>query len=241
MRHDTGEVLYAKNSGEPQSIASVTKLMTAIVVMDQGLALNEQIRISEEDVDTLKNSRSRVPVGTTLSREELLLLALMSSENRAASALARTSVPGGLPRFIEAMNRKAQVLGMHNTRFRDPTGLNPGNISTASDLAKMAQAAYQHPLIRRMTTTPESEVYFPNRHLPMEYRNTNSLVRNQLMAVGLSKTGYIREAGRCLVMQANLADDPYLMVFLGSASHAGPAQDALKLERWLTYRRQQGG
>lgn len=237
MRHDTGEVLYAKNANEPHPIASVTKLMSAIVVLDQGLALEELVRVSEEDVDTLKNSSSRLPVGTALSREELLMLALMSSENRATSALARTSVPGGLPRFVAAMNRKAQSLGMQDSRFRDPTGLNPGNVSTAADLAKLAQAAYQYPLIRRITTTPEGEVYFSNRFLPTEYRNTNSLVRNQTMAIGLSKTGYIREAGRCLVMQANLADDPYLLIFLGSSARSGPAQDALRLERWLNHRR----
>lgn len=237
MRHDTGEILYAKNANEPHAIASVTKLMSAIVALEQGLDMQELVRVSEEDVDTLKNSSSRLPVGTALSREELLTLALMSSENRATSALARTSVPGGLPRFVAAMNRKAQSLGMHDTRFLDPTGLNPGNVSTAADLAKLAQAAYQYPVIRRITTTAESEVYFSNRFLPTEYRNTNSLVRNQLMAIGLSKTGYIREAGRCLVMQANLADDPYLLVFLGSPARSGPAQDALRLERWLSARR----
>ena len=225
-----GEALFQKNAGQIVPIASITKLMTAMVVLDGSPALQEPVRITDEDVDYLRGSRSRLHVGSVLSRESALLLALMSSENRAANALAR-HYPGGMPAFLAAMNIKAQALGMQDTHFEDPTGLTSNNVSTANDLAKMVAAAYKYPLIREFSPTAEATVDVGARE--MAYRNTNPLVRSAAWDVGLSKTGYISEAGKCLVMQARVADKPVVIVLLDSAGKLTRVGDANRIKRWM--------
>jgi len=225
-------IIYEKNSDARLPIASITKLMTAMVVLDAKLPLFEEVEVNEGDVDWLKSSRSRLPLGTTLTRHELLYLALVASENRAASALAR-SYPGGKPAFVAAMNRKAGSLGMIDTRFEDPTGLNPGNTSTAQDLLRMVRAAYEYPTIRQVTTTPQYTLALPREPGSLEYRNTNRLVRAQTWDIGLSKTGYINEAGRCLVMQAAIAERPLLIVLLNGDGRYTPFADVVRLREWL--------
>jgi D-alanyl-D-alanine endopeptidase (penicillin-binding protein 7) len=230
--HRSGEIVFRKNARQQRPIASVTKLMTAMVALDRKLPLDEVLTISGDDIDRVKNSRSRLRVGSRLSRRELLRLALMSSENRAASALARTD-PRGRAAFIRAMNEKARRLGMKSTHFVDSTGLRSANVSSAEDLVKMVRKAYRYPLIRQMTTTPSHEVFVRNRARPLQYINTNLLVRNRRWEIGLSKTGYIRESGRCLVMQATLFDEPFIIVLLNSAGKLTPVGDANRLKKWL--------
>jgi len=225
-----GDALYQKNASQVVPIASITKLMTAMVVLDGSPALQAPITITDDDVDYLRGSRSRLHVGSILSRESALLLALMSSENRAANALAR-HYPGGMPAFISAMNIKAQALGMRDTHFEDPTGLTSNNVSTANDLAKMVVAAHKYPLIREFSTTAEANVDVGGRE--MAYRNTNPLVRSASWDVGLSKTGYISEAGKCLVMQARVADKPVVIVLLDSAGKLTRVGDANRIKRWM--------
>ncbi len=225
-----GRALYQKNADSVVPIASITKLMTAMVVLDSVPDLNGMVTISDEDVDYLRGSRSRLHVGATMPRETALLLALMSSENRAAHALAR-HYPGGLTAFVAAMNAKARSLGMWNTRFDDPTGLMSSNVSTAHDLAKMVAAAHRYPLIREFSTTPEAEIEVGGRQLA--FRNTNPLVKNVAWDVGLSKTGYIHEAGKCLVMQARVADKPVVIVLLDSAGKLTRVGDANRIKRWM--------
>ena len=225
-----GEALYQKNADSIVPIASITKLMTAMVVLDSAPDLKGVITIADDDVDYLRGSRSRLHVGAAMPRETALLLALMSSENRAAHALAR-HYPGGLVAFIAAMNAKAQSLGMRHTRFDDPTGLMSSNVSTAHDLAKMVAAAHRYPLIREFSTTPEETVEIAGR--PLAFRNTNPLVKNAAWDVGLSKTGYISEAGKCLVMQARVADKPVVIVLLDSAGKLTRVGDANRIKRWM--------
>ena len=225
-----GIPLYQKNANQVQPIASITKLMTAMVVLDGSPSLSSSITISYDDVDMLKGSRSRLNVGSVITREYALLLALMSSENRAAHALAR-HYPGGLPAFLSAMNIKAQALGMRDTHFEDPTGLATGNVSTAADLAKMVRAAHRYPLIREFSTTSEAVVGIGGRDLA--YHNTNPLVKSTAWDVGLSKTGYIQEAGKCLVMQARVADKPVVIVLLDSAGKQTRVGDANRIKRWM--------
>lgn len=232
VNQNTGETLYAKSTNTPTPIASVTKLMTAMVMLDQHLPMDELISIGEGDVDTLKGTSSRLRLGTTLPRRDMLQLALMSSENRAASALARTS-PLGMASFVAAMNRKAAELGMANTRFADPTGLNSENVSTAEDLVKMVKAAYQYPEIRAASTSSEREVQVDGYRRPLEFRNTNILVRNGNWDIGLSKTGYINEAGKCLVMQAQIADQPLIIVLLDSWGKYTRIGDAQRIRKWM--------
>ena len=227
-----GGPLYQKNANVVVPIASITKLMTAMVVLDGMPDLKASITIADEDVDYLRGSRSRLHVGTDMSRETALLLALMSSENRAAHALAR-HYPGGLHAFIAAMNAKAQSLGMRDTRFEDPTGLTSNNVSTAYDLAKMVSAAYAYPLIREFSTTPEASVEVAGRQ--QEFHNTNPLVKNAAWQVGLSKTGYIQEAGKCLVMQARVAEKPVVIVLLDSAGKLTRVGDANRIKRWMEH------
>ncbi len=227
---NAGDALFQKNAASVVPIASITKLMTAMVVLDSAPNLQASVSISDEDIDTLRGSHSRLLVGSVMARETALLLALMSSENRASNALAR-HYPGGMPAFLAAMNLKAQALGMAHTRFEDPTGLTSSNVSTAHDLAKMVAAAYRYPLIREFSTTPGTTVEISGRE--MTYRNTNPLVKNPSWDVGLSKTGYIHEAGKCLVMQARVADKPVVIVLLDSAGKMTRVGDANRIKRWM--------
>jgi len=224
-------VLYAKNIDWVVPIASITKLMTALVVLDSGLPLDERITISKEDRDGLKGTRSRLAVGMTVTREDLLRLALMASENRAAAALAR-AYPGGTSAFVAAMNQKAVKLGMWHSRFVDGTGLSNGNVSNAQDLSRLVGAAHQHPLIREYTTDTQYTVRLANGR-KMQFSNSNRLVRNSGWDIGLSKTGYISEAGRCLVMQAQIAATPVIIVLLDSWGHLTRLADANRIKKWI--------
>lgn len=231
MDQDTNEVLVSKNSQAVLPIASITKLMTALVVAEAHLPLDETLTVTQEDVDTEKGSRSRLRVGTQLTREEMLHLALMASENRAAHALGR-HYPGGLTAFVEAMNAKAALLGMTDTHYVEPTGLSSKNQSSARDLATLVKAAHEHQIIRELSTSPEYSVAVGKRE--MQFRTTNALVRNPSWEIGLQKTGYIAEAGRCLVMQATLAGRQLIMVFLDSAGKYSRLGDAERVRRWVT-------
>ena len=235
MDQSTGELLYAKNPDLATPIASITKLMTAMVTLDAGLRLDEEIDITSEDVDRLKFTSSRLPLGTTLTREELLHLALIASENRAAAALSR-SYPGGREAFVQAMNRKAQQLSMHNTHYVDGTGLSSSNRSTAADLAKLVDLAYRnYPLIRNITTTGNYDVDVPGRKRMrhVAYMNTNALTRNKDWDIGVSKTGYINEAGHCLVMQAQISGQKVVIVLLDSFGKMSRIGDAARIKRWI--------
>jgi D-alanyl-D-alanine endopeptidase (penicillin-binding protein 7) len=230
MDQDTNEVLFSKNPDAVLPIASLTKLMTALVVTEAELPLDEVLTIAQDDVDTEKHSGSRLRVGAQLTRGEMLHLALMASENRAAHALGR-HYPGGLAAFVAAMNLKAQQLGMADTRYVEPTGLSSRNQSSAQDLATLVKAAYSHQIIRDLSTSPEHQVAVGRRHL--QFRNTNLLVRNPTWEIGLQKTGYIAEAGRCLVMQAELAGRKLIMVFLDSAGKYSRIGDAERVRKWI--------
>lgn len=231
---EDGSLLYAKNTQAVMPIASITKLMTAMVVLDAGLPLDEVISISREDVDRLKGTTSRLRPGIRLPRREMLRLALMSSENRAASALSR-HYPGGSRAFVAAMNRKARELGMGDTHFVEPTGLNPQNVSTALDLARMVNASYNYTLIRDFTTTDSIRlaVHDRRRARALAFQNSNSLVRSGTWEIGLSKTGYISEAGRCLVMQARIAAKPVIIVLLDSLGKVTRIADANRIKAWM--------
>lgn len=226
----TNEVLFSKNEAAVLPIASLTKLMTGLVVTDANLPLDELITITTDDIDTVKGSRSRLAVGTTLTRREMMHLALMSSENRAAHALGRT-YPGGLDQFVKLMNAKAREIGMRDTRYVEPTGLSSSNQSSARDLATLVSVAYQRPILRSLTTSPSHQLDLGHRTL--EFRNSNGLIRNPDWDIGLQKTGYITEAGRCLVMQARVAGRQLIMVFLDAAGKLGRAQDAERVRRWV--------
>jgi D-alanyl-D-alanine endopeptidase (penicillin-binding protein 7) len=227
---ETGEILYGKNASAVTPIASITKLMTAIVVLDADLDLNQVITISGADLDSLRGTHSRLKPGASLSREELLRLALMASENRAAAALGRT-YPGGFETFMRAMNHKAQMLGMNNTHFDDATGLSSANVASAEDLARLVRAAYRYERIRDYTTTTGVEVHVSGRHLA--YRNTNRLVANESWNIGLSKTGFTNDAGRCLVLQAELAGRKVIIVLLDSWGKLTRIGDANRIKAWL--------
>jgi D-alanyl-D-alanine endopeptidase (penicillin-binding protein 7) len=230
LDQDTNEVLLSKNPQAVLPIASITKLMTALVVAEAQQPLDEHLTISKDDVDTEKGSRSRLQVGAALAREEMLHLALMASENRAANALGR-HFPGGIEAFVAAMNRKAQDLGMHDTRFVEPTGLSSRNQSSAADLALLVREAGKHALIRRLSTSPEHAVALGARQV--QFRNTNGLVRNGDWDIGLQKTGYIAEAGRCVVMQAQVAGRKLILVLLDSAGKYSRVGDAERIRQWL--------
>lgn len=227
---NTGEVLFQKNASAVLPIASITKLMTALVVTEAHQPMDELLEITEDDRDFERNTGSRLRYGTMLTREDLLLLALMSSENRAASALGR-NYPGGRPAFVVAMNRKARELGMNDTHYVDSNGLSSSNVSSAQDLAKIVMAAYKVPTIRQFTTTTEHTVNANGRSL--HYVNTNRLVRGGEWDIGLQKTGFINEAGRCLVMQANVHGRNVVMVFLDSAGNLTRFADATRVRNWL--------
>ncbi len=225
----SGETLYAKDADTQKPIASITKLMTAMVTLDANLSLDQKLQVADEDVDTLRHSHSRLAVGRVLSRRELLQLALMSSENRAASALAR-NYPRGYDAFIAAMNAKAKSLDMLGTHFEDATGLNESNISTAQDLVKLVQASYQYPLIRQITTTAR---YNLEQGRIVQYKNTNPLFKDKTWQIGLSKTGYIKPSGHCLVMQTQLVR-PLIVVLLDAAGKSSIAADSRRIRRWVT-------
>jgi D-alanyl-D-alanine endopeptidase (penicillin-binding protein 7) len=227
---DTHEVLFSKNDHAVLPIASLTKLMTGLLISEARLPNDELIPITQDDVDTEKGSRSRLTVGTTLPRGELLHLALMSSENRAAHALGRT-YPGGLATFVSIMNAKAKMLGMKDTRYVEPTGLSSHNQSSAQDLALLVNAAYSDATVRSLSTSPEYQVEVGNRVL--QFNTTNRLVKSPDWEIGVQKTGYISEAGQCLVMQAKVAGRKLIMVFLDSAGKFSRIADAERVRRWV--------
>lgn len=227
---DTREVLFSKNDHAILPIASLTKLMTGVIISGAKLPLDEMITLTQDDVDTEKHSSSRLRIGTTLTRGELLHLALMSSENRAAHALGRT-YPGGMATFVSLMNAKAKMLGMHDTVYAEPTGLSSSNQSSAQDLATLVNAAHGDPMLRELTTSTGYQVAVGNRTL--QFNNTNRLVKNPEWDIGLQKTGYISEAGQCLVMQTKIAGRKLIMVFLDSAGKLSRLGDAERVRRWV--------
>jgi len=233
LDQSTGQALVEKQAAAVVPIASLTKLMTAMVLLDAHLDPAELLTITSDDKDSLRHSRSRLPVGTRLPREQALLLALLASENRAAHALGRT-YPGGLASFVKAMNAKARELGLSGAHFEDPSGLSSGNVATAWDLARIIQAAYRYPEIRDFSTRPETTIQAGRRSI--QFPNTNALVRNPRWNIGLSKTGYIEEAGRCLVMQAMLANRPVLVILLDSWGKYTRLGDANRIKQWLETR-----
>ncbi len=233
LDQNTNEVLFEKNASVALPIASITKLMTSLVVVEAQQNLEEILTVTEEDVDREKFSHSRLRVGSQLSRANMLHIALMSSENRAASALGR-HYPGGIRAFVTAMNAKARELGMSSSTFADSTGLNSANVSSARDLAKLVMAAYRHPLIRQYSTDSRYVVDPGGRSL--QYRNSNGLIENPDWEIGLQKTGYISEAGRCLVMQVHVTGRPVVMIFLDSKSKQSRLADASRIRKWLEGR-----
>ena len=234
VNQDTKEVYFEKNPSVSLPIASITKLMTAMVVLDSKLPLDETLVINADDVHIYRTSR--LAGGTVLTREEALLLALMSSENRAAYTLGR-NYPGGIPSFVAAMNRKAKELGMDHSHFADPTGLMSENVASAEDLTRMLSAAYQYKMIREFSTWPDLTMVIAKR--PQKFLNTNRLVRSGDMNIGLQKTGFINAAGKCLVMQARVNNTPLLLVFLDSVGTQSRFADAVRVRDW--YERQPSG
>ncbi len=228
----SGHEIYAKAPDKSVPIASITKLMTAIVTLAAKLDPDERITITQQDRDLVRHTGSRLAVGGTLSRNDLLRIALMSSENRAASALART-YPGGKPAFVRAMNRKAKELGMHQSHFVDSTGLDARDTSTARDLAQLVRTAEHYPQIREATTTERAEVRPYQHRGPLGYRNTNRLVGKEDWQIGLSKTGFINEAGRCLVMSVEIASQRLVVVLLDAPGKLTPIGDTARLRSWI--------
>ena len=228
----TGNTIYSKNADHQAPIASITKLMTAMVVLDAKLPLDEVLQITSEDIDLIKNTRSRLPIGAHFRRDDLMRLALMASDNRAASALGR-NYPGGIIAFVDAMNAKAKELGLTSTHYVDSSGLAPGNVSSAQDLGKLVGIASKYDLIREYTTTAAVNVQLPEAKRPLTFVNTNSLVRASDWQIGLSKTGYINESGKCLVMQAMIANQPIVIVLLDSWGRLTRVGDAIRIRKWL--------
>ncbi len=229
---NNAEVLFEKNAGVALPIASITKMMTGLVVVEAGLDMDEMLTVTDDDVDREKFSSSRLTVGDRLTRRNMLHIALMSSENRAASALGR-NYPGGLPAFVEAMNAKAQGLGMTDTHYADSTGLNKQNVASARDLAKLAMAAYEHPMLREFSTDAKAIVERNGR--PVQFGTTNGLVvPSSGWQIGLQKTGYINEAGRCVLMQAVVEGRAVIMVLLDAKGTAARVADAMRMKKWLT-------
>jgi D-alanyl-D-alanine endopeptidase (penicillin-binding protein 7) len=236
---ESGGVVYAKRIHQQRPIASITKLMTALVILGAGLPLDEPVTITEADRDRMRWSRSRLRIDrdATLPRGQMLAVALMSSDNRAAAALGRTAFPGGTPAFVQAMNEKAAMLGMTESRFADPTGLDAGNVSTAADLLKLVEAAARYPLLQTITGTESMVVQPYGDGGRLEYRNTNPLVKHPQWDVALSKTGYINEAGRCLVMRASVAGRTLDIVLLGANGKMTPVGDSNRLREFLEHAR----
>ena len=233
LNADSGEIIVSKNPNIQLPMASITKLMTAMVVLDSGVSMDDYVTITSDDIDTLRNTYSRLKVGMQFRRSDLLLLALMSSENRAAHALGRTTFKGGLNVFVSKMNAKAKSLGMLHTQYFDPTGLTNMNKSTANDLAKLVQAAYLYEQIRRDTTTKNADVMFGPRYTH-RYMNSDALVRGNNMQIELSKTGFINEAGHCLAIYSIIENKPIIMVFLNSAGKSGRVIDAMTVKNYVT-------
>ena len=235
MNNRTGEIRYQKNINRVMPIASISKLMAAMVVLDGKQNMNEQVTITESEIDRLKGTSSRLSIGTTLTRRELLHLGLMSSENRAIHALGRT-YPGGISAFVSAMNAKAASLGMSNTRFYEPTGLDSRNVSTASDLSKLVSAASDYPVIRRDSVSNSGSVYTSTGR-QQNYKNSNALVREGSWNIDLQKTGYIRESGRSMVVKARISNQPITIVLLNSPSSTTRVNDARQIESWMNQQR----
>lgn len=231
-----GTELFGKNTDNLQPIASITKLMTAMIVLDGKQDMDEPLTVTSDDIDLIKSSHSNLPVGSVLKRLDMLRLALMASENRAASALAR-NYPEGKDAFIAKMNERAQLLKMERTRFTDSTGLMSENVSTVKDLARLVDAAYRYDLIREYTTTPAVQLTFPETGLSRGFINTNRLINNSEWQIGLSKTGFIKEAGQCLVMQARIGSKPVLIVLLDSWGKLSRVADATRIKKWIENRR----
>jgi len=227
-----GEEVYSRHVSDPRPIASITKLMTAMVILDSDLDLQDRITITKDDRDLIQLTGSRLQSGAVLTRKQLLQLALMSSENRAASALARTW-PEGKAAFVEAMNKKADSLGMQTSHFKDPAGLDPGNVASARDTARMVRAAMSYPLIRNATTTRSATVRPYKGRGELRFNNTNRLLRNNSWDIQLSKTGYINESGRCLVMQVGIDDQPLTIVLLDSFGKLTPFGDSNRIRKWI--------
>lgn len=227
---NSSEVLFEKNANVALPIASLTKLMTGMVVMQAKQDMDEVLSVTDADVDRHKFSSSRLPVGARMTRRELLHITLMSSENRAASALGR-NYPGGIDAFVAAMNAKARQLGMNDTHYVDSSGLSSRNVSSGRDLAKLVVAAHEDAVLREFSTTPKSTVQASGR--TMHYNNTNYLVSLPDWNIGLQKTGFINEAGRCLVMQAMIHGRNVVMVFLDSKGKMSRTADAGRIRRWI--------
>lgn len=224
--------IYAKAANDVTPIASLTKLMTAMVTLDSGLSLDDPIAIDMDDFDYLRGTHSRLRMGAELPRREMLRLALMSSENRAASALSR-NYPGGTLAFVAAMNAKARAMGLTHTQYSDPTGLSAKNVSTANELAMIVGAAAQYPLIREFSTTQSHYVEVQSTGQLLGFNNTNGLVRNSGWDIQVSKTGFIREAGKCLVMMATISSRPVVIVLLDSLGQYTRVADAIRVKHWL--------
>ena len=232
---DDGTVIYGKDENTVRPIASITKLMTAMVIIDSGVDLSEKITVTRADRDLVQLTGSRLEYGAALNREQMIMLAVMASENRAATALGRT-FPGGMKAFVEQMNQKAKQLGMHDSHFADPAGLRVENRSTAADLVKMVEAAHEYPLIRKASTTTRLEVRPYAKRGPLVYGNTNRLLKNRNWSIDVSKTGYIMEAGRCLVMRATIEGERVSIVFLNSYGKLTPFGDSNRLRKWMLAR-----
>ncbi|HUP28848.1 MAG TPA: D-alanyl-D-alanine endopeptidase [Usitatibacter sp.] len=228
----TGQTLYSKNADHTTPIASITKLMTAMVVLDAKLDMEDVVQITSEDLDLIKNTKSRLPIGSHFRRDDLLRLALMASDNRAASALGR-NYPGGIVTFVDAMNAKAKQLGLNATHFVDSSGLAPGNVSSPNDLGRLVAEASKYTLIKEYSTTGAVNVQLPDSKKKLAFVNTNALVRASDWQIGLSKTGYINEAGKCLVMQAMIANQPIVIVLLDSWGRLTRIGDANRIRKWL--------
>ena len=230
LDQSNSEVLFEKNANIPLPMASITKLMTGLVVVQAKQDMSEMLLVTDDDVDREKFTRSRLKVGTELSRDDMLHIALMSSENRAASALGR-NYPGGLTGFVAAMNAKAKLLGMDDTHYVDSSGLSKLNVASARDLAKLVNATHQEPLLRRYST--DENTIIDANGVAMRYGTTNRLVLKDGWDIGLQKTGFINEAGRCLVMQAKIEGRSVIMVFLDSKGSQSRIADAGRMRKWL--------
>lgn len=231
----TGTVDFSKNSDRVVPLASITKLMTAMVILDAKLDLDEVVTITQDDVVASEGSRSRLQVGYGLTRAELIKVAMLVSDNRAAVALGRT-YPGGMEAFVARMNRKARSIGMSSATFVEPSGLSPDNAAAPADIVRMVEAAHDYPLLRAVSSTIEAEILPFGSPVPITFRNTNQLVRDPEWNIGISKTGFISRAGHCLVMQTMIANTPYVLVVMDSSGNRSREADAARIKRWLEFK-----